>query len=452
MRIPRQLPAILAAILLALPAAAGAVTAETRLANGLHVIVQEDRRAPVVTLQVWYRVGAAHEPPGRTGISHVLEHMMFKGTRDVPAGEFSRLVSRFGGDHNAFTSVHYTGYYQNYDKSRLPLAMALEADRMRQLVLDEAEFRKELDVVIEERRLRVEDNPGALARERFRVVALPGNPSGQPVIGWPEDLAALTLADLREWYDTWYAPNNAILVVVGDVETADVLRLAKSHFGNLRARRLPRTTIPRSAAMPGLREMTIRVPVAVPSLLMAWNVPSLMTAGNGQNDAWALAVLAGILDGGLSARLETELVRKRKMAATIGAGYNSLERGDTLFTISGTPSGNHSPDVLRKAIHDVIDELRKAGPTAEELARVKKQVVADIVYQQDSLQGQANLIGALAATGHDWRIKDQWSENIQRVSGTDIQRVVRGYLVDGQLAVARIIPSAERRPAEAGTP
>lgn len=452
MRIPRQLPNIIAAILLAFPAAASATAAETRLANGLHVIVQEDRRAPVVTLQVWYRVGAAQEPPGRTGISHVLEHMMFKGTRDVPAGEFSRLVSRFGGDHNAFTSTHFTGYYQNYDKSRLPLAMALEADRMRQLVLDEAEFRKELDVVIEERRLRVEDNPTALARERFRVVALPGNPSGQPVIGWPEELAALTLAELREWYDTWYAPNNAVLVVVGDVNAADVFALAKSHFGGLRARRLPRTAPPRSAARPGLREMTIKVPVAVPSLLMAWNVPSLMTDGKEQSEAWALAVLAGILDGGLSARLESELVRKRKLAATIGAGYNSLERGDTLFTISGTPAGNHSPDSLRKAIHEVIDELRKAGPTAEELARVKTQVVADMVFQQDSLQGQANLIGALAATGHDWRIKDQWAEHIRQVSASDIQGVLRNYLVDEQLAVARIIPAAQRRQPEAGTP
>lgn len=452
MRIPRQLSNALAAILLVLPAAAGAVTTETRLANGLRVIVQEDRRAPVVTLQVWYRVGAAHEPPGRTGISHVLEHMMFKGTRDIPAGEFSRLVSRFGGDHNAFTSTHYTGYYQNYDKSRLPLAMALEADRMRQLVLDEAEFRKELDVVIEERSLRVEDNPGALARERFRVIALPGNPSGQPVIGWPEELAALTLEDLRDWYDTWYAPNNAVLVVVGDVQTADVFRLAESHFGNLRARRLPRMPAPRTAAQPGLREMTIQVPVAVPSLLMAWNVPSLMTAGKEQNDAWALAVLAGILDGGLSARLESELVRKRKMAASIGAGYNSLERGDTLFTISSTPSAGQSTDTLRRAIGELITELRKAGPTAEELSRVKMQVVAEIVYQQDSLQGQANLIGALAATGHDWRIKDQWSANIQRVTAADIQRVLRSHLVDTQLTIAHIVPSAEHRHSEAGTP
>lgn len=437
----RNTTRLLLLVLLALSAvpAAAAAAREKTLGNGLRVIVQEDHRAPVITVQVWYRVGSSHEPPGRTGISHVLEHMMFKGTRDVPAGEFSRLVSRFGGQHNAFTSTHYTAYYQNYDKSRLALALALEADRMRQLVLDEQEFRKELAVVIEERRLRVEDNPAALARERFRVVALPGNPAGQPVIGWPDDLAALTVADLRDWYDTWYSPNNAILVVVGDVAAEEVFRQAERQFGGLRARRLPRSTPPRTAVAPGLREVTINVPVNVPTLSMAWNVPSLGTAPD--NDAWALSVLAGVLDGGLSARLETELVRNRKVASAISAHYSALERGDTLFSLQAIPADGRTLDELRKAITEVVGKLREAPPAADELARVKAQVVAGLVYQQDSTEGQANLIGALASMGYDWQLKDSWAERISAVTAADVRRVARRYLVDDALAVARILPA-----------
>lgn len=445
MRILRYvLPALLACLLF-LPALAAGTASEKRLSNGLHVIVQEDHRAPVVTVQVWYRVGAANEPAGRTGISHVLEHMMFRGTRELPPGEFARVVSRFGGDHNAFTSSHYTAYYQNYDKSRLPLALALEADRMRNLQLNEAEFGKERDVVIEERRQRVEDNPLSHARERLRLVAMPGNPAAQPVIGWPEDLAALTLADLREWYDAWYAPNNAVLVVAGDVSPADVFRLAEQYFGTFRARRLPRNPIPQGIASPGFREVTLPVPVTMPSLTMAWNVPTLQTADATLNDAWALSVLAGILDGGLSARLESELVRKRKLAASIGASYSSLDRGNTLFTISATPLGKDGVQTLRKAITGQIDALRKDGPAPDELDRVKAQVVAELVYQQDSVNGQANLIGMLSAIGHDWRLKDEWADRIRAVTAADIQRVLERYFIDMRLTVAHIVPTGESR-------
>lgn len=442
MRIPIRHFLLLAA-LAAAPVTVLAATLERTLGNGLRVIVQEDHRAPVVTAQVWYRVGAAHEPPGRTGLSHVLEHMMFKGTRDVAAGEFSRLVSRFGGEHNAFTSVHYTAYYQNYDKSRLPLALALEADRMRQLVIDEAEFRKELDVVIEERRQRIGDNPTARARERFRAVSFAGNPAGQPVIGWPAELAGLTSEDIVAWYETWYVPNNAALVVVGDVDPLDVFRLAEKQFGALRARKLPRMPLTRAGATPGLREMTIHENVALPSLMMAWNVPGLLTAEG--NDAWALAVLSGVLDGGLSARLEQELVRSRRVAAGIGASYDPLDRGDTLFSLGGTPAPGHSVDDLRRAVNDVVARLRSTPPTAEELARVKTQVVAEQVYQQDSTEGQAYLIGALVTLGHDWRLKDQWADNIRKVTTADVQRVAQRYLVDERLTVARVLPGTTGR-------
>lgn len=422
--------------------AAGAPADERQLANGLRVIVQEDHRAPVAMVQVWYRVGSSHEPPGLTGISHVLEHMMFKGTRDIGPGELSRLVSRFGGEQNAFTSTHYTGYYQYSDKSRLPLAFALEADRMRQLVIDDNEFRKEIEVVKEERRMRVEDNPTSSAWEKLRAVAFLGTPTGQPVIGWPDDLANITVASLRDWYDTWYAPNNAILVVVGDVHAADIFAAAERYFGALKSRRLPPVMPPRTPADPGLRELTLPVATRVPTLAMVWNVPSLLTAGTQNNDAWALSVLAGVLDGGMSARFERELVRKRKVAASTGAGYNPLDRGDGLFTVQVIPASGKKLEDARKAVQELLAELRATPPSAAELDRVKAQVVAELVYDQDSLAGQAQIIGALASMGYDWRLKDRWADNIRKVSAEDVQRVAKKYLVDERLTVGRIVPAA----------
>ncbi len=426
---------------LAIPAWAGAPAEERTLPNGLRIIVQEDHRAPVVLAQVWYRVGSTYETPGLTGISHVLEHMMFKGTEQIGPGELAKLVGRFGGDQNAFTAAHYTGYYQYYDKSRLALALALEADRMRNLVIDENEFKKEIDVVREERRMRVEDNPVSAAWEKMRAVAFLGTPAGQPVIGWPEDLSNISVAHLRDWYDTWYAPNNAILVIVGDVNSTDAFHLAEHYFAALKQRRVPVVPVPRTPNSPGLREIRLPVATRVPMLAMAWNVPSLGTADG--DDAWALAVLAAVLDGGMSARLEKDLVRKRKVAASAGASYNVMDRGDTLLTMSLTPAPGKTLDDLRKAVRETIDALRNKPPTDDELARVKAGVVAGMVYQQDSLSGQASLIGALASLGYDWRLKDQWADNIRKVTANDVQRVARTYLVDDRLTIARIVPAEQ---------
>lgn len=422
-------------------ASSAAAAQEKTLANGLQVIVQEDHRAPVVMTQVWYRVGSTYEPPGLTGISHVLEHMMFKGTRDVGPGELAKLVGRFGGEHNAFTTADYTGYYQYYDKSRMALALALEADRMRQLVLDDNEFRKEIEVVREERRMRIEDNPSSAAWEKIRAVAFLGTPPGQPVIGWPSDLANITTAALRDWYDTWYAPNNAVLVIVGDISADTALHQAEQYFGPLKSRHVQPVSVPRIPDNPGLRELTITVPVRIPTLAMTWNVPSLMTANTTSNDAWALSVLAGVLDGGMSARFERELVRNRKVASAAGASYNALDRGDSLFQVHAVPASGRSLDELKKAVREVVEALREKPPTEDELARVKAQVVAELIYQQDSLSGQAQLIGALAATGYDWRLKDTWADSIMKVTANDVMRVARTWLINNRLTVAQIMPT-----------
>lgn len=288
--------------------------------------------------------------------------------------------------------------------------------------------------------MRVEDNPTSTAWEKMRAVAHLGSPSGQPVIGWAQDLDNITVAHLRDWYDTWYAPNNAILVVVGDVVAADVFQLAERQFGPLKSRRIAPATLPRTPDNPGLREMTLPVNTRVPTLAMSWNVPGLATAENG-NDPWALTVLAGVLDGGMSARMEKELVRKRKVAASVGAGYNALERGDALFTLNIVPANGKTLDDVRKAAREIIAGVRDNPPSADEMARVKAGVVAAMVYEQDSLSGQATLIGALASMGFDWRLKDQWADNIRKVTAADVQRVARAWLVDDRLTVARIVPA-----------
>ncbi|HEX4869763.1 MAG TPA: pitrilysin family protein, partial [Moraxellaceae bacterium] len=287
--------------------ARAAATTEFTLANGLKVVVREDHRAPVLAVQVWYRIGSAFEPDGLTGMSHALEHMMFKGTARVPAGEFSRVVSLYGGTDNAFTTDDYTAYYQVYTADKLPLALELEADRMRNLVLRPEDFAQEIRVVMEERRLRTDDSPDGVAGERFLSLAYLTSPSRVPTIGYMRDLEKMTLEDLRRWYDTWYAPNNATLVVAGDVDPAVVRAQAERFFGPLAPRALPAVRVPRELPEPGDRFLSLQLPAKVPALYLGFNVPSLNTAPAG--DAEALRMLAGVLDEGFSARLETRLVR-----------------------------------------------------------------------------------------------------------------------------------------------
>jgi len=251
----------------------------------------------------------------------------------------------------------------------------------------------------------------------------------------------ITVTHLRDWYDTWYAPNNAVLVIVGDISADDAFRQAEQYFGPLKSRHVQPVSVPRIPDNPGLRELTITVPVRVPSLAMTWNVPSLMTANTTSNDAWALSVLAGVLNGGMSARFERELVRNRKVASAASAGYNALNRGDGLFQVHAVPGNGHSLDALQKAVREIVEALREKPPTEDELARVKAQVVAELIYQQDSLSGQAQLIGALAAAGYDWRLKDSWADNIMKVTANDVRRVARTWLVNNRLTVAQIMPT-----------
>ncbi|HVL00732.1 MAG TPA: pitrilysin family protein, partial [Dongiaceae bacterium] len=299
------------------------------LDNGLKIIVREDHRAPVMVSQVWYKVGSTYETPGLTGISHVLEHMMFKGTPKVPSGEFSKIVANYGGSENAFTTYDYTGYYQLMSARNLPLSIELEADRMQNALIPDGEFTKELQVVKEERRLRTDDDPNSLAYERFMATAFLSSGYHNPIIGWMHDIDRITAADVRVWYKQWYTPNNAILIVVGDVQAQQVFELAARYFGPIPRREVPKPQVNREVAGLGERRTTVELPAKLPALFVGYNVPGINTGD--ENEVYALRMLAGVLDGGYSARIETDLVRRQQIAASAGAGYSGFSLGDTLF-------------------------------------------------------------------------------------------------------------------------
>ncbi len=430
-------------LLLSLWLTACSQTHETTLDNGLRVIVHEDHRSPVVVSQIWYKVGSQDEPEGLTGISHVLEHMMFKGTAKLKPNEFSRIIAENGGRENAFTSYDYTAYFQQLEKSRLPIAFELEADRMQNLVLTEAEAIKEIKVVMEERRLRTEDQPEALVGEKFMTTAYEVHPYRHPVIGWMADLQSMTVKDLRDWYGRYYTPANAILVVTGDVEPKEVFALAQKHFGTVPAR--PPVTTATTAELPQKTERRARVslPAEVPYLLLGYHVPVHASAGRHEVAEWepyALSILGGVLDGGQAARFESELVREKKIASSIDLDYSAVSRSPTLLLIEATPTNGHTTAELEKAIRAQIERIRNEPVSAEELQRVKAQVVAGNVYSRDSVFYQAMQIGRLAAVGLDWRMLDDYVKNLNAVTAEQVQTVARKYLVDTNITVAILDP------------
>ncbi|KAB7627363.1 M16 family metallopeptidase [Alkalilimnicola sp. S0819] len=416
---------------------------EYTLDNGLRLLVREDHRAPVAVSMVWYRVGSSYEHRGISGVSHVLEHMMFQGTENLEPGEFSRLIAAEGGRDNAFTSRDYTAYYQQLAADRLDTAFRLEAERMHRLQLREAQFTKELEVVREERRLRVEDRPRSLFIERFMFQAEPVSPYRIPVIGWMEDLQQLRLTDLQRWYQRWYSPGNATVVVAGDVEPAVVHALAQKHFGAVPARDSDTPRDPPRLTAPGLRRYTLRLPNAeVPQILLGYNVPSLATAERPE-DAYALEVLAGILDGGSAARLQAGLVRGREIAASAAASYAAASRLDSLFLFSARPAGDATLDALEQALDEEITRLRNELVDESTLERARNQLIADTLFQLDSVFYQAMQLGVLETTGIGWEELDRYEQRVRAVTAEQVREAARRFLRDERLTVARLLPAEE---------
>ena len=419
---------------------------ETTLDNGLKVIVKEDRRAPSVVNMVWYRVGSMDEIDGASGVAHVLEHLMFKGTENFASGEFNKRVAAMGGRDNAFTSRDYTAYFQQVPSDRIGDVIGLEADRMRHLRFSDDEFTKEIEVVKEERRLRTDDKPRSLVFEQLMATAFVAHPYRRPIIGWMTDLEQMRAEDARAWYHTWYAPNNAVVVIVGDVDHEKVFKDVQAAFGGFQPETLPERRAIIEPEQKGPRKAVVRAPAELPYVAMAWRAPTLKDLDK-DTDVYALQVLAAVLDGHDGARIPRNVVRGSQVAVSAGAGYDGTGRGESLFIVDGSPSRGKTVDDVQKSLLAEIAKIREEGVSEAELRRVKAQAIAGQIYEKDSLMGQAMEIGSLAAIGMSWQDEDLMIEKLRAVTADQVQDVARRYFSDETLSVAVLEPVSIEAPA-----
>ena len=421
---------------------------ETVLPNGLKVILLENHKAPLVTFQVWYRVGSRNESWGKTGLSHMLEHMMFKGTEKVGPEEFSRIVQENGGNDNAFTSRDYTAYFENMSTDRVQIPLDLESDRMHNLLLREQDFRTERMVVMEERRLRTEDNPQANLQEHMEATAFLTSPYHWPTIGWKEDIERFTLDDLKAYYKTYYNPVNAILVVVGDFKRQELLPKIEKAFGSITKGIPPNQEKDVDPEQTGERRAFVKKEAQLPYLVMGYHVPNLR-----EPDSYALEVTAALLSAGKSSRLYQSLVREKRLVLSVDADHSLLSRDPSLFYLSAELLPGKEVAEVEKALDQEIERLMKEPAGAHELEKAKNQLEASFIFSQDSLFSQAMLLAQheIALT---WRAVDDYLPSIRKVSPEDVQRVVKRYLIQENRTVGILIPlpPKEGKPAPEGPP
>ena len=436
-------PALALAVLaVAAPAQAALDVAEATLDNGLRVLVLEDRRSPVVSVQMWYRVGSRNELPGATGLAHFLEHMMFKGTPAHGKGEFSKLVERNGGQDNAFTSQDVTSYYVNLASDKIDLALSLEADRMRNLLLDPKEIDSERQVVMEERRTRTEDDPDGLLSEEMSSLAFKAHPYRWPVIGWMEDIRRINPGELRAFYDTYYRPNNAILVVVGDVGAADVIERARRLFGAIP--RGPEPPLVAAIEPPQIDERRVvvrKVGAQLPIVHLSWHVPNFRS-----EDAPALDLLSTILSEGRASRLYRKLTYERRLALGAGGDYSYFSLNPNLFWLYATPLPGQTPEALEQALLAEIELVKTDPVPAEEIERAKNQIQASFIWRQDSVHSRGSSLARFELLG-SWRLAEKYLPSIRAVTAADLQRVARTYFPADRKNVAVLLPAESSAPA-----
>jgi len=412
------------------------VTEET-LENGLQVLLLEDHRAPVVTLQVWYKVGSRNEQLVKTGISHLLEHLMFRGTPKYGQGAFSKLVQSTGGMDNAFTSDDQTVYFENTSAAHVDLLLSLEADRLANLTLDETGFQAERKIVMEERRLRTTDQPAADLLEQVSATAYTAHPYGWPVVGWMNDLEALTLEDVKHYRHLYYAPNNAILIIAGDVNPETLLPKIRSTFGVIQADPPPPPVTAKEPPQRGERRITLKRPAALPVYMAAYHVPNLRS-----DESFALSMLSVILAGGRSSRLQTILVEKKALALSADANYDDTSHDPTLFFLSMRVAPGKKWQDAESALYQEIEQLKTKPVSDKELQRAQNLVEAAFVYSQDSIFYRAQQLGEYAMLG-DWKLIQNVLPGIRAVTATDIQRVAQTYLKEENRTVGVLIPEGE---------
>jgi zinc protease len=447
----------LALCLVLLPLAAPAVHAQAaappsasvsqfQLANGLTVIVKTDRRAPTAAHMLWVRVGSMDEVDGTTGVAHVLEHMMFKGTKDLKPGEFSRRVAALGGRENAFTSRDATGYYQQIPSGKLEDVMRLEADRFARNQWVDDEFKRELEVVKEERRLRTEDSPRALMYETANAITFVASPYRRPVVGWMSDLDAMTPDDARAFYRRWYVPANAAVVVAGDVDVAQVRRLAEKYYGSIPAGTVPARKPRIEPAQTGLRKLDFKAPASQAYVALSFKVPGLRSPGAGpaeafNRDALALTVLSAVLDGYSGARLDRALTQgEQRLADSAGASNGLIGRGPQLFSLDGVPAEGKTAQQVSDALRAQIARVASEGISEAELKRVKTQWIASETYKLDAVFNQARQLGSYWINGLPLDTDERLISQLRSITAAEVQAVAARYFGDDQLTIATLLP------------
>jgi zinc protease len=407
---------------------------EHTLANGLEIIMLEDHKAPVAVLQLWYRVGSRNESAGYTGLSHLLEHMMFRGTEKVGPEEYSKIIQRNGGQTNAFTTQDYTTYFATIASDRLGVVIDLEADRMAKLVISEELYGPERKVVMEERRMRVDNSPVGALIEQLSATAYLAHPYQYPIIGWMTDIGQSTVADLTRHYETYYVPNNAFIVAVGDFDSAELVAAIEASFGAIPAGHMPPSVRSVEPTQLGERRVELRREAELPFVGVAYHVPNLRSG-----DGAALDVLAQVLAGGESTRLHHELVYKRRLARQAAAQYSYTSIDPSLFIAYAQPLPGRSPAEVEAALIEEIEKLKHSPPTAKELEKARNAIEAASIFAQDSLFYQGMMLGEFEAAG-DWRRIDDYLPAIRAVTADDLTRVARVYFDADQRTVATLNP------------
>lgn len=441
--------AVIAVPCMATAQAAEPVKVETfMLENGMQAVVIPNHRVPAVSHMLWFRIGSADEPKGKSGLAHYLEHMMFKGTDKLQVGEYSQTVSKHGGDHNAFTSYDFTGYYVNIAKENLPLVMGLEADRMVNLKVGDAEFLKERAVIIEERSMRTDNQPSALLREQMMAALFLNHPYHTPIIGWRHEMEGLDREQVFAMYHRVYHPNNAVLVVAGDITAAELKPLAEEYYGGLkRGEALNRDWTAEPTPVAARRVVLHDSKVMQPDFTRYYLAPSFVAGETEQ--AIPLTLLAQVLGGSQTSRLYRELVMERKLATSAEAYYNGIDRGPSVFTVSATPVEGVSLEELETAVDEVLAELMASGVTAEELQRAKTQGKAEVIYARDGLQSLAYIIGQLYMVGLDEGFFNRWPEMIEAAHAAELQDAARWLLKPERSVTGWLLPEESPKDKEA---
>lgn len=404
------------------------------LDNGLKILLVEDHKSPIATFQIWYKVGSKSEPKGKTGLSHYLEHTMFKGTPKFSSKKFSRIIQQNGGVDNAFTTKDYTMYYQTLISDRITLSMEMESDRMVNLLLNPKEVMAEKNVIMEERRLRYEDDPQNLLFEKVTAKALTTHPYRNPVIGWMEDIRGISRKDLLDYYKTFYSPKNAFIIISGDIDSKKIIKDIKRYFGSIPAVEVPKEYLPKEPEQTQMKEITLRKQAKLPFILMAYHVPSIP-----HKDSYALEILTSIFSG-KSGRLYQHIVKEKDLALDAFSYYNGFYQNPYLYYFGGTLKPGKDVEALKAAIFEEIEVMKISPPTQRELQKAKNRIVSDFIMGLDSTYFQAHVLGMFEILGN-WRLKETYIEKINSVTASEVSRVAKKYLSESNSTVGTLIPT-----------